>query len=41
MKHVLAIVVAVAVGYLAAATRTWVWCPDRLRRFVLGEKRRA
>ena len=37
---VVAIVVALLVGYLAAATRNWVWCPHWLKDFVLDKKKR-
>lgn len=36
MRQAAAIVVAGLVGYLAAATRNWVWCPGWLKEFVLG-----
>ncbi len=35
------IVVALLFGYFYAATRNWVWIPDWLKRFVLGEKKRS
>ena len=41
MDQAIAVVIALLVGYLFAATTTWVWCPGWLKRFVLGEKRRS
>jgi hypothetical protein len=41
MYQAAAIVIALLGGYLFAATRNWVWCPDWLKRFVLGEKKRS
>ncbi len=35
-----ALMIAVLCGYFYAATRNWVWYPEWLKRFVLGEKKR-
>jgi hypothetical protein len=39
MYQTVAIVIALLVGYLYAATRNVVWRPGWLKKFVLGEKK--
>ena len=41
MYQAIAVVIALLVGYVYAATGNGVWCPGRLKRFVLGEKKRS
>jgi hypothetical protein len=36
----IALAIAVLCGYFYAATRSFVWCPEWLKRFVVGEKKR-
>jgi hypothetical protein len=38
MREAMAMAAALLAGYLYAATRNRVWCPGRLRKFVLGGK---
>ena len=40
MEQLVAVVIALLVGYLFAATRNWVWCPNWLKKLVLDEKKR-
>ncbi len=37
---VIALIVAVFVGYAYAATRNWVWYPKWLKAFVFDEKKK-
>jgi hypothetical protein len=39
MYQAIAVVIALLVGYVYAATRNGVWHPGWLKRFVLGEKK--
>jgi len=35
-----AVTIALVCGYFYAALRSWVWSPEWLKRFVVGEKKR-